>query len=325
MLELRKVSKRFVGILAVAPAAFWGRSPAGRSRGLDSYGEAGWEIQSDGGEVPHHRRRRRRNRDKGGPGWISSERYTISAKAEGNANAYMMQGPLLQTMLESRFKLKMHRETREVPIYELVVAKGGPKLKRFQQGSCTPMPPIDFTKIPDRPSPLPAGQHYCQMGGGAAGPNLVMHFQEISLDDFANTFPGDRPVVNKTGVQGVFEINLEFGLTDESRQQLNDLTGTDPGEPTRPPALRPFRNNSASSWNRRKGRASSLWSITLSGPTRIWLAVAVISREVLSLPGAGALSTLQIATSPSGGSPVSGQIQVVGFSRQIHSHTERRQ
>jgi uncharacterized protein (TIGR03435 family) len=170
----------------------------------------------------------------------------------------MMQGPLLQTMLESRFKLKMHRETREVPIYELVVAKGGPKLKRFQQGSCTPMPPIDFTKIPDRPSPLPAGQHYCQMGGGAAGPNLVMHFQGISLDDFANTFPGDRPVVNKTGVQGVFEINLEFGLTDESRQQLNDLTGTDPGEPTRPPALRPFRNNSASSWNRRKGRASSL-------------------------------------------------------------------
>jgi uncharacterized protein (TIGR03435 family) len=168
----------------------------------------------------------------GGPGWISSEQYTINAKAEGNANAYMMQGPLLQTLLESRFKLKMHRETREIPIYELVIAKGGPKLKRFQEGSCTPMH-LDLT-IPEPLPPLPAGQRYCQNGGGAAGPNMVIHFQGISLDDFAHLLGPGRPVVNKTGIKGVFDINLEFGLTDEGRQQLTDLTGVDPGEPTRP-------------------------------------------------------------------------------------------
>ena len=83
----------------------------------------------------------------GGPGWIDSERYTINAKAENDANAYLMEGPLLQTLLENRFKLKIHRETREIPVYNLVVAKGGPKLKPFQEGSCTPMPPIDFTKF----------------------------------------------------------------------------------------------------------------------------------------------------------------------------------
>jgi uncharacterized protein (TIGR03435 family) len=170
----------------------------------------------------------------GGPGWIESERYTINAKAENNATAYVMEGPLLQTLLENRFKLEIHRETREIPVYNLVVAKGGPKLKPFQEGSCTPMPPIDFAQLPSR---VPPGPRYCQVGGGAAGPNFDMRAQGVSLDDFARlVYPG-RPIVNKTGIKGVFEIHLRWGLDDESRQQLTDLTGNDPGEPTEPPVF----------------------------------------------------------------------------------------
>lgn len=172
----------------------------------------------------------------GGPGWIASEQYTINAKAEDSATAYMMEGPLLQTLLENRFKLKIHRETREIPVYNLGVAKGGPKLKPFQEGSCTPMPPIDFTKAPERLIALPPGQSYCQVYGGAAGPNFAVHGQGISLDDFANVFlsDGQRPVVNKTGIKGEFEIYFQFGLDDASRQRMTDLTGNDPGEPTAP-------------------------------------------------------------------------------------------
>ncbi len=134
-----------------------------------------------------------------GPGWITSERYTINAKTEGDADAYVMEGPLLQTLLESRFKLKIHRETREIPVCELVVAKGGPKLKPFHEGSCTPMPPIDFTKVSETPPALPAGQRCCQLMGGAAGPNFALDEEWISLDDFASLFlsGGPRPVVNK--------------------------------------------------------------------------------------------------------------------------------
>lgn len=173
----------------------------------------------------------------GGTGWIESERYTINAKAENNATAYVMDGPLLQTLLENRFKLKIHRESRKIPVYNLVVAKGGPKLKPFQEGSCTPMPPTDFTQFPFSVPPLPPGQRYCQVGGGAAGPNMDMRAQGVSLDDFARlVYPG-RPVVNKTGIRGVFEIHLRWGLDDESRQQLTDLTGNDPGEPTMPPVF----------------------------------------------------------------------------------------
>ncbi len=172
----------------------------------------------------------------GGPGWIDLERYTINAKAENNATAYLMEGPLMQTLLERRFKLKIHRETREIPVYNLVVAKGGPKLKRFQEGSCTPMPPWDFTKASDVP-PLPPGQHYCQVGGGAAGPNFDMRAQGVSLDDFAHLLYPGRPVVNKTGIKGIFEIHFAFGLEDDARRQMTEITGVDPGEPTMPSAF----------------------------------------------------------------------------------------
>ena len=66
---------------------------------------------------------------------------------------------MLQALLEDRFKLKIHRESREVAVYALTVAKGGPKLKPFKEGSCTPVdlanpaPPLS----PGQPIPLLCG------------------------------------------------------------------------------------------------------------------------------------------------------------------------
>src|SRR5215475_10292985 len=60
--------------------------------------------------------------------------YSITAKAEGIASDVMM----LKALLEDRFKLKTHRETKEVPIYELTVAKDGLKAPRFAAGSTRP-------------------------------------------------------------------------------------------------------------------------------------------------------------------------------------------
>jgi hypothetical protein len=50
----------------------------------------------------------------GGPAWIDSDRYAIAAKAEGNPPCSQMYGPILRALLEDRFKLKVHRETRQV-------------------------------------------------------------------------------------------------------------------------------------------------------------------------------------------------------------------
>src|SRR5262249_46906726 len=71
----------------------------------------------------------------GGPKWLNSENFTIEAKVDsstplpqGNAG-FLQLSLMLQSLLAQRFKLSVHKETREAPVYELLVAKGGPKLK----------------------------------------------------------------------------------------------------------------------------------------------------------------------------------------------------
>ena len=60
----------------------------------------------------------------GGPAWIDSELYQIDAKAELPQRLATLNGPMFQAILADRFKLKIHRETREIPVYELTLAKG---------------------------------------------------------------------------------------------------------------------------------------------------------------------------------------------------------
>jgi uncharacterized protein (TIGR03435 family) len=64
----------------------------------------------------------------GGPGWVESEPFDVTAKAETNAS-YDDLRVMVQTLLADRFQLKFHREMREQPVYALVLAKNGPKLK----------------------------------------------------------------------------------------------------------------------------------------------------------------------------------------------------
>ncbi len=59
----------------------------------------------------------------GGPDWMRSERYDVAAKAEGPATVAQMLGPMMQVLLETRFAAKVHRETRELPVYVLTVGK----------------------------------------------------------------------------------------------------------------------------------------------------------------------------------------------------------
>jgi uncharacterized protein (TIGR03435 family) len=92
----------------------------------------------------------------GGPDWMHSERFDIDARSDGQPSILMMQGPMMQAVLEDRFRLKIHRETQQGPVYELALDKGSPKLKPLQEGSCTPV-------TIGRPLPQPAAdQRYCR-------------------------------------------------------------------------------------------------------------------------------------------------------------------
>ena len=124
--------------------------------------------------------------------WCITDRYDVRAKvAESDMAAWQKLDPTakgfaLQALLEDRFHLKAHRATKEGRIYELVVAKGGPKLKESKL----------VVADPDAP-PAP----------GKAWVGLPA----ISMDRFATTLANrglSRPVVNKTGLTGLYDINF---------------------------------------------------------------------------------------------------------------------
>jgi uncharacterized protein (TIGR03435 family) len=162
----------------------------------------------------------------GGPAWIGSDRYTIDAKADVPQSQEMMHGPMLQTLLEDRFHLKVHRETREIPVYELSVASGGAKLKPFNVGSCVP---IDFLHL--RMSTLESLKpdvHYCRNAGSEEGGIVTYEAQGTSLDEFSKiAFRGfDRPVIDETGIAGLFDIRLEYAPERvDSAPAASDLAG----------------------------------------------------------------------------------------------------
>src|SRR5437763_7585922 len=66
----------------------------------------------------------------GGPSWINTERWDVVAKAE-DVKGQLTQDqlwPMMRMLIEDRFQLKIHRENKEMPVYNLTVAKGGPKI-----------------------------------------------------------------------------------------------------------------------------------------------------------------------------------------------------
>jgi bla regulator protein BlaR1 len=161
----------------------------------------------------------------GGPNWIRSQGYKIEAVAEGHPSVAMMSGPMLQRLLEDRFKLKIHRETRETPVYTLTLVKDTSKLKPFQEGSCV-LPPDD-TPFP-WPAP-PPGQRYCLQLISLIKPSV--NADGATLEVFAGMLNRvvDRHVIDETGVSGKFDIHLTFSRDQTRFAALNVPTvGTPP-------------------------------------------------------------------------------------------------
>lgn len=154
----------------------------------------------------------------GGPNWINSERYEIDAKAEGAPGQGMLRGPMLQTLLQDRFHLKIHRDSREVPVYALTIAKGGVKLQPTKEGSCVPWgstppaPGVQFCGMPKRGD---KGLHL--IGATMVDLCKILSAPEVS----------DRPTIDKTGLTGMFDIPLP----SPGELRGGALTPADPAAP----------------------------------------------------------------------------------------------
>lgn len=144
------------------------------------------------------------------PKWAESQRYTINAASEAKPGQEMMRGPMLAALLEERFQLKIRREVRDVPVYDMTVAKGGLKLKSMPEGSCIP---FVITFPPTPPPSLDGDKPPC--GGGRfsrEGSTQTMDEPATDLESLVRQLGvfADRPIVDKTGIKGLFAVHLEF-------------------------------------------------------------------------------------------------------------------
>jgi len=143
----------------------------------------------------------------GMPDWARSERFDIEATTDNESLPPDVVGVartrkmklMLQTLLAERFHLRVRTETKEMPIYAVLVGKNGPKLKPagIQENDCAD------------PATKPDSGIACHelMGGIGRG----LHGKAVNISDIARYIENwtDRPVIDKTGLTGLFEIDTE--------------------------------------------------------------------------------------------------------------------
>ena len=151
-----------------------------------------------------------------GPDWIASDRFDINAKLPEGAKREQVP-EMLQSLLENRFQLKMHRETKPFSVYALVVPKGGLKMEA--------LPPD-----PDGGDD-PSNGAVDVSGGGGRGRNVSIdlgkgssftlgdnkvYAKKLSMTAFADLLARfeDRPVVDMTETKGNYDLTLEFTPED---------------------------------------------------------------------------------------------------------------
>ena len=133
----------------------------------------------------------------------------------------------LQLLIEGRFKMKFHRETKELPVYALVVVKGGSKLKE------TPLEPdTDAAK----PKAVDVTVNAGRGGTTVSLPNgasilygfLYLEAKKVSMTSLADVLARmvDRPVVDATDLKSTYDFRLDFSI-DDLRSMMR-TSGTDP-------------------------------------------------------------------------------------------------
>lgn len=166
----------------------------------------------------------------GGPAWIDSARYDVSAKAEKSASPDEI-ALMIQSLLADRFQLKFHRETKELTRFALVLAtksgKLGPGLTETKAGSCTP---FDTTKPLPPPTPEASKPEELRCGGMRISPRSLTA-TGIPIDRLVMNLSRllGRTVVDGTGLKGIFDVNLEW--TPDDSQALQN-----PADAPKPPA-----------------------------------------------------------------------------------------
>jgi uncharacterized protein (TIGR03435 family) len=160
-----------------------------------------------------------------GPDWMSGQRFDIRATLPAGASQDQVP-EMMQALLADRFKLTVHRASRENPIYALVVAKSGPKLKESPPDD--PAAPATEVAGPSTDTSLRisgdpqkgmtvsnglgSGTVKMTMANGA----MHMESQKMSMAQFAEALTRfmDHPVMDMTGIKGNYQMALDLSMED---------------------------------------------------------------------------------------------------------------
>jgi uncharacterized protein (TIGR03435 family) len=162
----------------------------------------------------------------GGPEWMRVDRYNLEAKADGEpSRAEMML--MLQALLAERFQFRMHRETKELPAYVLTVARGGAKLTPSKDGSCVDRSPENRNSLPATEKRPGCGNNNLS-SRGATPPNMMWTAVRVDMASVTGALAifFRRPVVDRTGLMGFFDIRLELPPVQPA---TTDAGALDPG------------------------------------------------------------------------------------------------
>ncbi len=140
------------------------------------------------------------------PDWLNSTTWDISARAPQSASPEAMR-PMLQALLQTRFHLAVHHETRDLALYELTIAKGGPKLAKSAAEAKPDMHP--------------------------RGGSLV--FRNFTMPDLAAALARrpirvDRPVTDHTGLQGQYDFALNVSPDPDSLKSALEAMDSGTGD-----------------------------------------------------------------------------------------------
>lgn len=130
----------------------------------------------------------------GKPDWLDSQQYDVNAKIEGDTSLTREQ---MQPLLQQRFGLTIHRENKDAQGYALVVAKGGAKLHPSKEG----MQPHGQL--------VPNGLQFWSCDPGVLASVLAG--------------PAGRPVVDKTGIKGKYDVKLDFAPATDPNSNLPSI------------------------------------------------------------------------------------------------------
>jgi uncharacterized protein (TIGR03435 family) len=173
-----------------------------------------------------------------GPDWMGSQRFDISAKLpEGSTKEQVP--PMLQTLLEDRFQLKVHRSSKEFPVYALTLGKGGLKMQESPLEEGPEGTNVDVSAGASNTTTVNLGK-----GASLSYGDNKLTATKVTMAVLADQLGRfmERPVVDQTDLKGAYTFSMEF--TAEEFLVLKIRLATGAGVQLPPQALKMLENAS---------------------------------------------------------------------------------